>query len=466
MDPLTLSRIQFGLTVSFHFIYPPLSIGLGILLVLMGIQYVRTRDAKWRRLSFFWVKIYGLIFAMGVATGIVQEFAFGTNWPIYSRFVGNVFGSLLAAEGIFAFFLEGGFLGLMLFGGNRLGPRLWLLATFLVALGAHFSAFWIVMANSWMQTPAGYVLQETQFGLQAFMTDFASVVFTPSFIPRILHTLVASWMTGSALVLSVGAWFLLRKRHEELGKSMIRLALPVFVVFSIFQVIFFGARQAENVTIHQPVKLAAMEGIWNDVACAPMTVVGWLDVANQKTYGIQIPCLLSFLAHGDFNATVQGLNSFPQEIWPPLQITFQSYHAMVNLGLVFIGIGLLATFFYFWGQRLWTNRLALSLLVLSVFLAVASSIIGWWVAEFGRQPWIVWGLLRTEEAGSPVLQTHQVLLSNIMFVLVYAILFVLFIYLLNEKIQKGPEPLEEMEERPVQTLPDTFREIFRRRARA
>ncbi len=165
-------------------------------------------------------------------------------------------------------------------------------------------------------------------------------------------------------------------------------------------------------------------------------------------------------------ATVQGLNSFPREMWPPLQITFQSYHAMVNLGLVFIGIGLLATFFYFWGQRLWTNRLVLSLLVLSVFLAVASSIIGWWVAEFGRQPWIVWGLLRTEEAGSPVLQTHQVLLSNIMFVLVYAILFVLFIYLLNEKIQKGPEPLEEMEERPVQTLPDTFREIFRRRARA
>lgn len=466
MDPVLLSRIQFGLTISFHFIYPPLSIGLGLLLVLMGIQYLRTNDVQWRRLSFFWVKIYGLIFAMGVATGIVQEFAFGTNWPIYSRFVGNIFGSLLAAEGVFAFFLEGGFLGLMLFGGNRLGPRLWLLATTLVAFGAHFSAFWIVMANSWMQTPAGYVLQETQFGLQAFMTDFALVVFTPSFIPRILHTLAASWMTGSALVLSVGAWFLLRKRYEDLGKAMIRIALPIFVVFAILQVVFFGARQAENVTMHQPVKLAAMEGIWNDVACAPMTVIGWLDVADQKTFGIQIPCLLSFLAHGDINATVQGLNSFPRDVWPPLQVTFQSYHTMVNLGIVFIGIGLLATFFYFWGQRLWTNRFVLSLLVLSVFLAVTSSIIGWWVAEFGRQPWIVWELLRTEDAGSPVLQGHQVLISNIMFIVVYSILFILFIYLLNEKIQKGPDPMEDLEAQPLNTLPNTFREVFRRRARA
>ena len=178
MDPLFFSRVQFGLTASFHFIYPPLSIGLGLLLIIIGLRYLRTRDPKWRQLSFFWVKVYGLVFAVGVATGIVQEFAFGTNWPLYSRFVGNIFGSLLAAEGVFAFFLEGGFLGLMLFGGNRLGPRLWLFAIFMVAFGAHFSALWIVMANSWMQTPAGYVLQETQFGVQAFMTSFAETIKT------------------------------------------------------------------------------------------------------------------------------------------------------------------------------------------------------------------------------------------------------------------------------------------------
>lgn len=466
MDPLFLSRVQFGLTASFHFIYPPLSIGLGLLLTIIGLNYLRTRDPKWRQLSFFWVKVYGLVFAVGVATGIVQEFAFGTNWPLYSRFVGNIFGSLLAAEGVFAFFLEGGFLGLMLFGGNRLGPRLWLFAIFMVAFGAHFSALWIVMANSWMQTPAGYVLQETQFGTQAFMTSFLETVFTPSFIPRILHTLVASWMTGAALMLSVGAWFLLRHRHEELGKATIRVALPVFVIFAILQVPLFGARQAENVTMHQPVKLAAMEGVWEDTACAPLTVVGWIDVANQTTYGIKIPCLLSFLAHGDINATVQGLNSFPEDEWPPLQLTFQSYHLMINLGMAFIGIGLLAAFFFFWGRRLWTNKFVLWLLVLTVFLAESSTIVGWWTAEFGRQPWIVWGLLRTVDAGSPVLQGYQVLISNVMFVVLYAILFVLFIFLLNEKIQHGPDPLESMEERPVNALPDTFREVFRRQARA
>ncbi|HQY92857.1 MAG: cytochrome ubiquinol oxidase subunit I [Caldilinea sp.] len=462
MDQLLLSRIQFGLTISYHFIYPPLSMGLGLLLVIIGINYLRTRDPKWRQLSFFWVKVYGLVFAIGVATGIVQEFEFGTNWPEYSRFVGNIFGSLLAAEGVFAFFLEGGFLGLMLFGGNRLGPRLWLLATFLVAFGAHFSALWIVMANSWMQTPAGYVIQQTPMGTQAFMTDFLTTMLTPSFIPRILHTLVASWMTGAALMLSVGAWFLLRRKHVDLGKATIRVALPVFVIFSILQVPLFGAEQAKSVTHNQPVKLAAMEGIWEDEACAPMTLVGWVDVENQSTYGIKIPCMLSFLAYGDINATVQGLNSFPADVWPPLNLTFQSYHLMINLGVLFIGIGVLAALFFFWDRRLWTNRFVLWLLVLTVFLTEIATIVGWWTAEFGRQPWIVWNLLRTVDAGSPVLAAYQVLLSNGMFVVLYSILFVLFTYLLNEKIQHGPDPLEKVEEHPVGALPDTFREIFRR----
>src|SRR5215471_13348356 len=203
MTPEFLSRLQFALTASFHFIFPPISMGLGVLLVWMGWRYLRTGDPVWRQSSFFWVRVYGLVFSLGIATGLVQEFAFGMNWSQYSRFVGNIFGSLLAAEGVFAFFLEGGFLGLMLFGGSRLGPRMWLLATSLVVFGAHFSALWIIMANSWMQTPQGYTLHMTQWGQQAFMSDFASIVFTPSFIPRILHTWVASWMIGSAFVMSV-----------------------------------------------------------------------------------------------------------------------------------------------------------------------------------------------------------------------------------------------------------------------
>ncbi|MGH2608777.1 MAG: cytochrome ubiquinol oxidase subunit I, partial [Tepidiformaceae bacterium] len=331
MDAETLSRIQFAFTVSFHFIFPPLSMGLGMMLIAFGIAYVRTKAPKWRQLSFFWTQIYGLIFALGVATGVVQEFEFGMNWANYSRFVGNVFGSLLAAEGVFAFFLEGGFLGLMLFGGNRLGPRMWLTATCVVVFAAHFSAVWIVMANSWMQTPDGYKLVGSGSSQQAEMTSFVDVMLTSSFIPHILHVIVASWMAGAALVLSVSAWYILKKRHIELAESSFKLALPWFAVLSILQLVLFGANQAIQVTNDQPVKLAAMEGVWNDQSCAPMYLVGWVDESAQTTRGISIPCLLSFLADGNKDATVQGLNSFPEDTWPSVNLTFQVYHLMIDL---------------------------------------------------------------------------------------------------------------------------------------
>jgi cytochrome d ubiquinol oxidase subunit I len=466
MDPEILSRLQFALTASFHFLYPPLSMGLGLLLVVIGLVYVRTRDPKWRQLSFFWVKVYGLVFAVGIATGVVLEFEFGTNWANYSRFVGNVFGSLLAAEGVFAFFLEGGFLGLMLFGGNRLGPRMWLLATFLVAFGAHFSALWILMANSWMQTPAGFTIQSIPFPPRAVMTSFWEVVFTPSFISRLLHVWMASWMMGSALILSVSSWYLLKNKHHEFAKAAFKAALPFFVIFSFFQVILFGSESAITVTENQPIKLAAMEGVWESQSCAPMYIVGWVDEANQKTYGIKIPCMLSFLAYQDFNAVVTGLNEFPSDEWPPVNLTFQSYHLMVGLGMIFLGIGLLGAIFAFWKQRIWQARWLLWLFVLTVFVAEFSTMAGWWVAEFGRQPWIVWNLLRTVDAVSPMLLGWQVLASNLMFVVLYIILLILFIYLLNGKIQHGPDPLDKDEEVPVTSLPDTFKDIFRRRARA
>jgi cytochrome d ubiquinol oxidase subunit I len=393
-----------------------------------------------------------------------MEFEFGTNWSAYSRFVGDVFGSALAAEGIFAFFLEGGFLGLMLFGGTRLGPRMWLLSIFLVVVGAHFSALWIIMANSWMQTPAGYELAQTANGTLAFMTSFKEVVFTPSFLPRIWHTWVASWMVGATLVLSVSAYYVLKGRHLETAKAAFKVALPVFVIFSFLQVVLFGAEHAVEVTNYQPVKLAAMEGLWNDESCAPMTIVGWVNTAEQTTTGISIPCMLSFLAYGDINATVQGLNSFPSDTWSPINLVFQVYHLMINLGGLFIAIGLLATLFAVWKQRIWHTRWLLWVLVLSVFLTELATLSGWWTAEFGRQPWIVWNLMRTADGVSPAIDGAQVFLSVLMFVGLYTLLFVLFIYLLNEKIQHGPEPLED--EAPAPSLPDTFKDIFRRRARA
>lgn len=459
MDPTTLSRLQFALTASFHFIYPPISMGLGLLMVVMGYMYVRTKDPLWRQQSFFWVKVYGLVFAMGIATGVVQEFSFGTNWSDYSRFVGNVFGALLAAEGIFAFFLEGGFLGLMLFGGNRLGPRMWLVATFLVVLGAHFSALWIIMANSWMQTPQGYELANTQWGQQAWMTSFEQVVFTPSFLPRLLHTVVASWLVGASLVLSVSAYYLLRHKHRDFAKKSLSLALWFFAILSVLQLFVFGASMAVTVTDYQQVKLAAMEGVWQSQSCAPMYLLGWVDVQNQTTYGLGIPCLLSILAYTNPQAVVQGLTTFPSDTWAPVNLTFQVYHLMIDLGLLFPLIGLVGIFFWWFGRQVYVLRPLLWVFVFTIVLTEVATIAGWWTAEVGRQPWIVWNLLRTSDAVSPNLETYQVFFSLLMFIVLYALLFALFIFLLNNRIQTGPEPLES--EHIPASLPDTFREVFR-----
>jgi cytochrome d ubiquinol oxidase subunit I len=463
MSTELLHRIQFALTVSFHFIFPPLSLGVGLVLIIFGYKSVRTNDPKWRQLSTFWVKIYGLIFSMGIATGIVQEFEFGTNWSLYSRFVGNIFGSLLAAEGIFAFMLEGGFLGLMLFGGSRLGNRLWLFATTMVVAGATFSATWIVMANSWMQTPQGYEIKDVGQGPQAFMTSFREVVFTPSFIPRILHLLAASWMVGTSMVLSVGAYYLLKKRHVDLARTMIRVALPLFTVLAILQVSVFGANQAIEVSKQQPAKLAAMEGVYATRSCAPMYILGWTDQRTQSTSGIAVPCLLSFLTDQNFDATVTGLNETRSSDWPQVNLVFQMYHLMINLGMLFVLIGLMGCGLWVWGRRLWENRWMLRALVASVILTELATLSGWWTAEFGRQPWIVWNVLRTNGAQSPNVGNGQLIFSITMFVVLYALVFYVFLRLLDSKIKDGPPP--PTDEQEIDSLPDSFGEIFRRRSR-
>jgi cytochrome d ubiquinol oxidase subunit I len=460
MNAELLSRLQFALTASFHFIYPPISMGLGLLMVVMGALYLKTKDPVWRQSSFFWVRVYGLVFAIGIATGVVQEFAFGTNWAMYSRFVGNIFGSLLAAEGIFAFFLEGGFLGLMLFGGAMLGPRLWLLASVLVVFGAHFSALWILMANSWMQSPQGYTLQTTQWGQQAIMADFASVVFTPTFIPRLLHTWVASWMIGASLVMSVGAWYALKRTNLEFARKNLTLGLWAFALFSFWQVLFAGPHMAIAVTNYQAPKLAAMEGLWNSQSCAPMYFVGWVNVEAQTTKGFHIPCLLSVLAYTNPHATVTGLNSFPSDTWAPIPVVFQVYHLMIDLGSLFPLIALAGIVTWLWKRRLFAMRWLLRILVVTIVLTEVSTIAGWWTAETGRQPWIVWNLLRTSDGVSAGLNTLEVAASLVMFILLYALLFVLFIFLLDRIIRGGPESAAD--EASTEALPDTFREVFRK----
>ena len=458
-----LHRIQFGLTISFHFIFPPMSLGVGLVLIIFGVKSVRTKDPKWRQLSMFWVRIYGLIFAIGIATGIVQEFEFGTNWADYSRFVGNIFGSLLAAEGIFAFMLEGGFLGLMLFGGSKLGNKMWLFATTMVVAGATLSATWIVMANSWMQTPQGYEIKDVGYGDQAFMTSFREVVFTPSFGPRILHLIAACWMVGTSLVISVAAYYLLKKRHVELAKTMIRVALPIFTVLAVLQVVLFGANQAIEVTNQQAEKLAAMEGLYESTTCAPMYIIGWTDPDNETTTGISIPCLLSFLSYQDPQAEVTGLEAFPKDEWANASLVFQVYHLMIDLGMLFIAIGGLACILWIWKRKLWDQRWMLRVLVSSIVLTQIATLSGWWTAEFGRQPWVVWHVLKTAGAESPNVTFSQVAFSIGMFVVLYAIVFAMFISLLNRMIQQGPPEPEE--EGASESLPDSFGEIFRHRSR-
>jgi cytochrome d ubiquinol oxidase subunit I len=437
MDVLTLSRIQFGATIAFHYLYPPLSIGLGLLLVLMEGAWLRTRNDLYHQMARFWTKVFALTFAIGVATGIVMEFEFGTNWASYSRFVGDVFGSALAAEGIFAFFLESGFLAVLLFGWDKVGRKTHFFATCMVALGAHFSAVWIVVANSWMQTPAGYHLVGSGMHARAEVTDFWQVVFNPSMLERLFHTICGAWSAGSFLVVSVSAWYLLKGKHLEFASKSLKLALIVALVASLLQA-FSGHLSAQGVGRNQPAKLAAFEGLYQTTSNAPLVLAGIVDEKNERVVGISAPFLLSFLAHNDFHSPVTGLNEFKPQDRPPVQASFLFFHGMVAIGFVLILIAALG-FLYFKHGTLHQRRWLLWLLVFSVFGPQLANQLGWFAAEVGRQPWIVYGVMRTPEGLSAVVKANVVVASLILFTVIYFLLFTVFIYLLHQKIQHGPD---------------------------
>jgi len=439
MDPVYLARIQFALTIAFHYIFPPLSVGLGLILVIMEGLYLRTREERYLRMTKFWAKIFGLIFAIGVATGIVMEFQFGTNWATYSRFVGDVFGSALAAEGIFAFFLESGFLAIVLFGWDRVSPRWHFFATVMVCLGAHFSAVWIVVANSWQQTPAGHqIVQDASGRMRAEVVDFWAVVFNPSTVDRLSHVFMGTWQAGATLVLSISAYYLLRKRHVEFARSSMKIALVVAVVASLGQ-LATGHSSAQTVAAHQPAKLAAFEGHYPARAPADMVLVGWVDEEQHRVRGVKLPGMLSWLIHFDRDAPVTGLEHFPERDRPPVQAVFQAYHLMVAIGMALIGLSLLGVFLW-WRQKLFETRWLLWCFVGAVLGPQLANQVGWMAAEVGRQPWIVYGLLRTEDAVSRTVSGGEILASLIMFGLIYLLLGALFVFLLNSKIKHGPEP--------------------------
>lgn len=454
MEVEILSRIQFAFTIAFHYIYPPLSIGIGLVMVIMEGLYLRTRNKQYEVLARFWTKIFALTFGIGVATGIVMEFEFGTNWGTYSRYVGDVFGSALAAEGIFAFALESGFLGILLFGWNRVSPRVHFIATFGVWFGSMFSAVWIVVANSWQQTPAGFHIVGDGVQARAEITDFWAMVFNPSSMDRLFHVWIGAILSGAFLVMSVHAWYLLKNRHVSISKKAFPIALVLAAVFSLGQLVS-GHGSADGVAENQPAKLAALEGHYDSLAVADMYLLGWVDQDARKTYGLSIPGGLSFLTHLDFNEPVKGLDAFPPEDQPKaVNAVFQFYHLMISIGMLLIlitGLGL----FLWWRGKLFDKRWLLWVFVFAVFLPQVANQVGWFAAEMGRQPWVVYGLLRTSDALSVVVTANQVLFSLFMFAAIYLLLFILFLYLLNKKITAGPEDHEDEGDRPMQSeIPD------------
>ena len=437
MDVEILARVQFAFTIAFHYIYPPLSIGIGLIMVIMEGLYLKTGNKEYEILTRFWVKIFAITFGIGVATGIIMEFEFGTNWAVYSKYVGDIFGSALAAEGLFAFGLESTFLGILIFGWNRVSPKVHFISTIGVFLGSMFSAVWIVVANSWQQTPAGYHIVGEGLKARAEVTDFWEMVLNPSSIDRIIHTWQGAFLAGAFMVLSVHAYYIRKGRYVELSKRAFKIALIVAAVVSFTQLLS-GHSSADGVAENQPAKLAAMEGHYEKSAPADLYILGWVDNETQKVSGIGVPGGLSFLVHQDFEEPITGLNAFPIEDQPSqVNAVFQFYHIMISIGMFLIAITFYASFLW-WRGKLFETKWLMWIFSFSVILPQIANQAGWFAAEMGRQPWIVYGHLRTSEGFSQEVSANQILFSLILFAVIYSLLLVLFLYSLNKKIKHGP----------------------------
>ncbi|HNR88093.1 MAG TPA: cytochrome ubiquinol oxidase subunit I [Spirochaetota bacterium] len=434
MDAVLLSRIQFALAAGFHFLFPPITLGLALIIVILETRYLRGGDELVKRMSAFLVKILALVFTVGVATGIVLEFSFGTNWSNYSRFVGDIFGAPLAAEGILSFFLESVFLGVLVFGRTRVSKRAYWLSAVLVCFASHLSGLWIIIANSWMQTPAGFRIENGR----AVMTNFLEVVINHSSLVRYLHVVIASWITGSLFVAGIAAWNIVTARHEEVFRPLLKLSLAVFAAAVIIQ-LGSGHSHSVQVAKTQPEKMAAFEALWETTAGAPLSLFGIPVEKERKTYlEVSVPKLLSLLVHFDPNEKIAGLSEFPDNEKPPVLLTYASYHVMISLGFLFpaiAGVG----FLLFVRKRLFDTPWYLWALVFAVPLPHVANLFGWMAAEVGRQPWVVYRVLRTADAASVVVPAGQVLFTLIMFGLIYALLFAVFLVILAKIIRTGPD---------------------------
>ncbi len=433
MDVLMLSRLQFAAATFFHFLFVPLTLGLSVLIAIMETKYVRTGDEEYRRMAKFWGKIFIINFAVGVVTGITLEFQFGTNWSRYSRYVGDIFGSLLAIEATLAFFLESTFLAVWIFGWNRLSPRLHAVCIWLVALAANLSAVWILIANAWMQHPVGYVLRNGR----AELDNFLAVVTQPFAFQIFLHTVSGAYILAGFFVMGISAYHLLRRQNIGFFTKSFRLALGFALIFSLAELVQ-GHYHAGEVAKIQPTKLAAMEAFWETRAGAPQVLFAIPDEKNERNlveFG-QIPGLLSILAYHTPTATVKGLKDFPKEERPPVTLTFVAFRLMVGLGLLFV---VLTVWGWFKRKKLESSPAFLKVMLYAMPLPYIALQAGWIVTEVGQQPWIVYGLMKTSDAVSPI-AASQVAVTLVAFIAVYSLLGAVAFYLISKQARRGPEP--------------------------
>jgi cytochrome d ubiquinol oxidase subunit I len=433
MESLLLLRIQFGLAIGLHYLFPVATIGLATqILFFQAIGYF-TRNETYTRISAWLTAIFAPLFVCGVATGLLMPFLFGTGWSRFSVFSGEIFGSILAIEATVAFTLESVFLAIMLFGKNRVSPRFYLFASFCVFLGTHLSVFFIVAANSWMQTPSGFAVENGHI----VVTSLREAILNPSTVARFLHVLTAAWIAGTVIVCALAAGCLLRKKAEAIARPMLTAGAIWLFIMPIAQLIL-GHEHILNVLHHQPVKSAAYEGIFVTTRSAPLYIAGVPDAKRDTVlFGIRIPGLLSILQAFDPNAEVKGLHEYPRNTWPPVNVIFTTFHAMVGIGFTLIGAGILALFLLV-RKKLHTTRWFLTALPWLVPLPFLANELGWIGTEIGRQPWLIWGVLKTADSFTPAVHPGGVIISMIVLVIIYAVLVTALTGALRTIIKAGP----------------------------
>ncbi len=436
-DALFLHRLQFAFTITFHYLFPQLTMGLGLLIVIMKWIALRTDNECYNNSTRFWAKIFAINFAVGVVTGIPMEFQFGTNWARFSTFAGGVIGQTLAMESVFAFFLESSFLGLFLFSEKRLGPKMHFFAALMVFIGSWLSGYFIIATNAWMQHPVAY---EVGANGNVALTSFWGLLLNPWIAWQYTHNMIGSVVTASFVVAAAGAFYLLAHKNEEYGKVFVRVGVIAGVIASILVAFPTGDGQVKNIVVHQPVTFAAMEGLFETREGAPLVLIGQPDMEKRRLDNpLHVPKMLSFLTYLHWGAEVKGLDAFPENTWPTnIPLLYYSYHVMVGLGTIFIAI-MLGGIYLLWKKKLFTARPFLWVLMLAFPFPYIANTAGWWTAELGRQPWLVYGLMRTVDGTSTMVSAGNTLFTLLGFAGMYFVIGMLFLFLVVKTINNGPE---------------------------